>query len=163
MFKKILTAMLCFCLIAFGAVGCSQQQTEQQSKKTESVTLYLPDTQAEYVEQTDCEITIIDEDVAGALISALVEQGALPEGTAVKAFSKEENILTLDLNQTFGDAVSNSGTAGETMLMASVADTFLAYYGAESLMITAEGQTIETGHTVYDMPFTQIFAAAPIE
>lgn len=163
MFKKIFTATLCFCLIAFGAVGCSQKQTEQQEKKTEVVTLYLPDEQAEYVEQTECEIIITEEDIAGALISALVEQGALPEGAAVKAFSKEENILKLDLNQVFADAVANSGTAGETMLMASVADTFLAYYGAESLTITAEGKPIETGHTIYDEPFTQIFAAAPIE
>ncbi|MBS5150555.1 MAG: GerMN domain-containing protein [Butyricicoccus pullicaecorum] len=162
MLKKIFTAMLCFCLIAVGVVGCSQEQVEQE-KKTEVVTLYLPDDQAEYVEPTECEIKIAKEDVAGALISALAEQGALPEGIAVKTFSKEENVLTLDLNQAFEDAVANSGTAGETMLMASVADTFLSYYGAQSLTITVEGQPIETGHAVYDEPFTQIFAAAPIE
>lgn len=160
MFKKILVWMLCVCMIAFGAVGCSQKQG--QENRTETVTLYLPDEQAEYVEQTELEITIAGEDIAGALISALVKQGALPDGVAIKAFSKVEDILTLDLNQAFADAVSNSGTAGETMLMASVADTFLAYYGAASLTITAEGQTIETGHTIYDEPFTQIFAAAPV-
>lgn len=162
MFKKIFAMMLCFCMIAFGAVGCSQEQKDEPEKKTETVTLYLPGEQAEYVEQTECEITIADEDVAGALIAALVEQGALPEGVAVKAFSKEEDALKLDLNQAFADAVSSSGSAGETMLMASVADTFLVYYGAASLTITAEGQPIETGHTIYDEPFTQIFAAAPI-
>lgn len=161
MFKRIFTAMLCVCVMTFGVVGCSQQQKESE-QKTETATLYLPDEQAEYVEQTECEITIAGDDTAGALIAALVKQEALPEGIAVKAFSKEDDALTLDLNQAFADAIANSGTAGETMLMASVADTFLAYYGAASLTITAEGQTIETGHTIYDEPFTQIFAAAPI-
>lgn len=163
MLRKISVWMLCICILAFGAVGCTQKQNEQPEGKTEEVTLYLPDEQAEYVEQTECEITITGEDIAGSLIAALVKEGALPEGTAVKAFSKEEDALTLDLNQAFADAVSNSGTAGETMLMASVADTFLAYYGAASLTLTAEGQPIETGHAIYDEPFTQIFAAAPIE
>ena len=163
MLKKLFAAMLCFSLIAVGAVGCSQEQAKQQEEKTEVVTLYLPDDQAEYVEQTECEITIVKEDVAGALISALTEQGALPEGVVVQAFSQKEKALTLDLNQAFEDAAANSGTAGETMLIAAVADTFLSHYGAESLTITVEGQPIETGHTVYDEPFTQIFAAAPIE
>ena len=149
MFKKILAAMLCVCILALGVAGCSEQQQKEQPEKTETVSLYLPDEQAEYV--------------AGALIAALVEQGALPEGTAVKKFSKEEDALMLDLNQTFADALMQSGTAGETMILASVVDTFLVYYGAASLTLTAEGQTLETGHSIYDEPFTQVFAAAPIE
>ncbi len=163
MFKKILAAMLCVCILALGVAGCSEQQQKEQPEKTETVSLYLPDEQAEYVEETKMEVKVVDEDVAGALIAALVEQGALPEGTAVKKFSKEEDALMLDLNQTFADALMQSGTAGETMILASVVDTFLVYYGAASLTLTAEGQTLETGHSIYDEPFTQVFAAAPIE
>ena len=47
------------------------------------------------------------------------------------------------------------------MMIASVADTFLAYYGAASLLITVDSGTLETGHALYDEPFTQIFDAAP--
>ncbi len=163
MFKKILAAMLCVCILVLGVTGCSGQQKKEQSEKTETVSLYLPDEQAEYVEETKMEVKITGEDVAGALIAALVEQGALPEGTAVKKFSKEENVLMLDLNQAFADALMESGTSGETMILASIVDTFLVYYGAASLTLTAEGQTLETGHAIYDEPFTQVFAAAPIQ
>lgn len=163
MFRKIIAAMLCVCFLALGAAGCAEQKQKEPPEKTETVSLYLPDEQAEYVEETKMEIKVKGDDIAGAMIAALVEQGALPEGTAVKQFSKEEDVLMLDLNQAFADGLMETGTAGETMMLASIVDTFLVYYGAASLTLTAEGQTLETGHAIYDEPFTQVFAAAPIQ
>ncbi len=163
MFRKIVAAMLCVCVLAFGIVGCSQQQQKEEPEKMETVSLYLPDEQAELVEETKMEIKVKGDDIAGAMIAALVEQGALPEGVAVKQFTQEEDTLTLDLNQAFADALMETGTAGETMMLAAVVDTFLVHYGAASLTLTAEGQTLETGHAIYDEPFTQVFAAAPVQ
>ena len=95
-------------------------------------------------------------------MAALVEQGVLPAEVAVNSLTKaDSNDLTLDVNAAFAEALSGSGTAGETMVIASVADTFLAYYGAASLLITVDGGTLETGHALYDEPFTRIFDAAP--
>ena len=47
------------------------------------------------------------------------------------------------------------------MLLAALVDTFLDYYDAQSLTLTADGEAIETGHAVYDEPFTTLFAVEP--
>lgn len=172
MFKRLLAA-LCAVALCTAMVGCGKtdpaanpddqttQQQEQQGE-TKQVTLYLPDEQGESVVPTQTEISLGGQDEAAALMAALVGEGVLPAEVAVNSLNKDEdNNLTLDVNAAFAEALSSSGTTGETMIIASVADTFLAYYGAASLLITVDGGTLETGHAVYDEPFTQIFDAAP--
>ena len=169
MFKRLLAA-LCAVALCAAMVGCGKTDTpndqttqqEEQQGETKTVTLYLPDDQAESVVPTETEIKVSGEDEAADLMAALVEQGVLPAEVAVNSLTKDDNNnLTLDVNAAFAEALSGSGTAGETMVSASVADTFLAYYGAASLLITVDGGTLETGHALYDEPFTQIFDAAP--
>ena len=169
MFKRLLAA-LCAVALCAAMVGCGKTDTpndqttqqEEQQAETKTVTLYLPDDQAESVVPTETEIKVSGEDEAADLMAALVEQGVLPAEVAVNSLTKDDNNnLTLDVNAAFAEALSSSGTAGETMMIASVADTFLAYYGAASLLITVDGGTLETGHALYDEPFTQIFDAAP--
>ena len=122
-----------------------------------TVNLYLPDADAETLVMTPVEI----EATPQSIVDALIAQGALPEGIAVRAFAliqapNETEIRSgrLDLSQTFADALAASGTAGETMLMGSVVDTFLDYYGLHELSVTCKGATIETGHQIYDAPMT---------
>lgn len=168
MFKRLLAA-LCALALCTAMVGCGKTDTpndqttqEEQQGETKTVTLYLPDEQAESVVPTETEISVSGEDEAADLMAALVEQGVLPAEVAVNSLTKDDNNnLTLDVNAAFAEALSGSGTAGETMIVASVADTFLAYYGAASLLITVDGGTLETGHALYDESFTQIFDAAP--
>lgn len=167
MFKRLLAA-LCAVALCTAMVGCGKtdtpndQTTQEEQGETKTVTLYLPDEQAESVVPTETEISVSGEDEAADLMAALVEQGVLPAEAAVNSLTKDDNNnLTLDVNAVFAEALSGSGTAGETMIVASVADTFLAYYGAASLLITVDGGTLETGHALYDEPFTQIFDAAP--
>lgn len=169
MFKRLLAA-LCAVALCTAMAGCDKTdipndqttQQEEQQGETKTVTLYLPDEQAESVVPTETEIAVGGEDEAADLMAALAEQGVVPAEAAVNSLTKDEsNNLTLDINAAFAEALSGSGTAGETMMIASVADTFLAYYGAASLLITVDGGTLETGHALYDEPFTQIFDAAP--
>ena len=167
MFKRLLAA-LCAVALCTAMVGCGKtdtpndQTTQEEQGETKTVTLYLPDEQAESVVPTETEISVSGEDEAADLMAALVEQGVLPAEAAVNSLTKDDNNnLTLDVNAAFAEALSGSGTAGETMIVASVADTFLAYYGAASLLITVDGGTLETGHALYDERFTQIFDAAP--
>lgn len=170
MFKRLLAA-LCAVALCAAMAGCGKTQTtgtddqttqQEQQGETRMVTLYLPDEQGESVVPTETEITVSGDNEAADLMAALAQAGAVSEDTAVNALEKDENNnLTLDVNAAFAEALSGSGTAGETMIMASVVDTFLAYYGAASLLITVDGGTLETGHAIYDEPFTQIFDAAP--
>lgn len=170
MFKRLLAA-LCAVALCAAMAGCGKTQTtgaddpatqQEQQGETRTVTLYLPDEQGESVVPTETEIAVSGDNEAADLMAGLAQAGVVPEDTAVNALEKDENNnLTLDVNAAFAEALSGSGTAGETMIMASVADTFLAYYGAASLLITVDGGTLETGHAIYDEPFTQIFDAAP--
>ena len=38
------------------------------------------------------------------------------------------------------------------MYLVSLVDTFLVFYDCDQLVLTVEGQTLETGHQVYDQP-----------
>lgn len=162
MFQRLLAAV-CACALTVALVGCSNPQNNEDTaqEQTKTVTLYLPDEQGEAVVPTETELTIKESDEAAALVAALAENGVFPAEVAVNSLQQQDNALTLDLNGAFSEALSSSGSAGETMVMASVVDTFLAYYGAKSLLITVDGNTLETGHALYDEPFTRIFDAAP--
>ena len=99
MFKRLLAA-LCAVALCTAMVGCGKTDTpndqttqEEQQAETKTVTLYLPDDQAESVVPTETEIKVSGEDEAADLMAALVEQGVQ---------------LTVDVehdNRRFGDLV----------------------------------------------------------
>lgn len=116
-----------------------------------------------YVPNADADgFDLVEVDHAGtaqALLDALIAHGAVPDGTTVLSYQMgagEDGDMTgtLDLSKPFLDAVTSTGTAGETALLWSVADTFIKQYELKSITITSEGKTIETGHAVYDAPLT---------
>ncbi len=157
----------------------SGSQTGQDSQQAETppeisvleereVTLFLPDEQAEFfVEQTET----VDATPQG-IIDALIAHGALPEGIEVNEFRLEDSgpeaqaddssghaaggrlHIVLDLSDEFLSAVASAGTAGETMAMGSLVNTMLTAYEAGTITVTCSGNTIETGHNVYDAPLT---------
>lgn len=98
------------------------------------------------------EKTVTVENNAQSVMDALIENGAAPEGTRVNSAEVDGKTLKLDLSKEFGDAVRGTGTAGETMYLASLVDTFLVFYDCDQLVLTVAGQTLETGHQVYDQP-----------
>ena len=157
-------ALLCACALLAAAAGCRKQPddvpapapADDPPAQTEQVNLYLPDGQAMYVIPTPMSLTT-EDDMAPVLVNALISQGALPVGVEVKGCTIENGQIALDLNGAFADADRENGTAAETMLLASVVDTFLDYYDAQALTLTADGVVIETGHAIYDEPFTALF------
>ena len=46
------------------------------------------------------------------------------------------------------------GTAGEYLLLGSVVNTFLDNLDGESILITVDGETLESGHEIYDRELT---------
>ena len=116
------------------------------------VTLYLPNENADgfVTRQAKTDGAIAD------VVALLVAEGALPEGCAPLSFmagnrSGHES-AKLDMNAAFGTAVSSTGTTGEYLLFGCLVNTVLVYYGYESVVVTAEGRVIESGHAVYDEP-----------
>lgn len=166
--KMICAGLLALLLLA----GCGQQQntdnnvsgsqsSSENQAETVAVTLYLPDDQAEGLVQ-DAGASIPKPADEGAMVEALVdlltEKGALPEGTAVNRVKMTEAeggaALELDLNDAFGEGVGQMGTAGESMMIGSLVNTLWENVELSSLTLTVEGEVLETGHEIYDAPFT---------
>ena len=135
------------------------------------VTLYLPNDNADGFET----VTETVQANPQGIVDALIAHDALPEGVTVNDFRMENNgtettegddaivsytpgdsQIFLDVSQAFGDAAATTGTAGETMLLGSLVNTMLTYYNAETLTLTVDGAVLETGHNVYDTPFTMM-------
>lgn len=130
------------------------------------VILYLPDENVEYLRQKTVEIVKSPQ----SLVEALEKEQAVPKGTKVNFFLLQDNgnyidleddvanmsdklVGELDLSDEFLEEVTHTGTAGESMLLGSVVNTFIHTYHLQKLRLTANEQTIETGHANYDEPF----------
>ena len=159
--KQLITLLLVFGLLA----GCGAQPkdaAESNSVRYEQVTLYLPNDTADGLTEQTIQLEQNDPgDPAGAakdIIQALETAGALPDGSeAVSAKLDNQRTLSVDLNRAFADGILKSGTAGETMTLASLVDTLWVYYEPSELILTADGKPVETGHNVYDEPFTEMY------
>lgn len=130
------------------------------------VILYLPDENVEYLRQKAVAIVKSPQ----GLVEALEKEQAVPKGTKVNFFLLQDNgayidleddvanmsdklIGELDLSDEFLEEVTHTGTAGESMLLGSVVNTFIHTYHLQKLKLTADEQIIETGHAIYDEPF----------
>ncbi len=118
----------------------------------EPVVVYVPDEQAETLTPVG---TAAADDSDQALVDALIQAGVLPEGVEVLSASETDGVLTLDMNAAFSDAIRNSGSSGETMMIYSVVNTFIQARSVEQVLITVEGKTLQSGHEVYDYPMTK--------
>ena len=114
---------------------------------TESVTIYVPDEQGETLTPTGADAK---DDSDQSLVNALIAAGSLPEGVKVQSSSLESGTLTLDMNAAFGEAIRASGTAGETLKIYALVNTFAQARGATAVLITVDGKVLESGHEVYD-------------
>jgi hypothetical protein len=54
-----------------------------------------------------------------------------------------------DMNAVYGQALGK-GTSAEYQLLGCLVNTLLTYFDLEEITLTIEGETLETGHNVYD-------------
>ena len=158
--KKIL-CMLSVCLLL---AGCAAS-----APNTESSTEPIPETQAAESETTATESTVkfllytpndnldgfvtteIEQDERD-IIGALTEAHVLNENITENSLSQDGVVLKLDLNSAFAELIYTQGTTGELMIMGCLVNTYLSAYGAESLILTVDGEILESGHVIYDFP-----------
>lgn len=114
-----------------------------------AVIVYVPSEQADVLTPVG---TTVADDSDQALVDALIQAGALPEGVEVLSASEKDGTLALDMNQAFADAVRSSGSAGEAMRIYSLVNTFIQARDVDQVTITIEGGLLESGHDVYDYP-----------
>ncbi len=134
------------------------EEALEEASATEEVTIYRADENVEYVIPVTATVPL-EGDRAEALVTVLVTEGALPEGSAV--LSWDESTGALDMNDAYGAAVSSTGTTGELMWTGSLINTFMENYDVAEIMLTVEGGILETGHSIYDAPFTDMLVLTP--
>lgn len=160
--KRILTILLCCLLLtACGTTQSTPTEAPTAPPVTEaptevpteaapqSFTLYYGDENAENFLSEEIQVPEIDEIV---VTHQLISAGVLPEGVAVNSLSLDGTQLNIDFNAPFLEHLNTMGTSGERILIGSVVNTFLSAYQAETVMLTVGGETVESGHVVYDFP-----------
>lgn len=165
--KKILIIMLC-CLLLAGCAPANQDQPTQATQPNQpsqptqssqhietviippvSFFLYTPNENVDGFEKREVTLGTLD---AQAILELLIAEDVLNENVALNSVELQDDQLVLDFNTAYYDQLVTYGTTGELMMMGSVVNTFISAYGAETVMITVDGQIMESGHVVYDFP-----------
>ena len=127
--------------------------TEQQIEQQETVFVYVGNGNADgFLVETEP----VGEVTGETVFQALQKQGVIAETVQYQSFQQEEDngtsLLKLDLSKEFQEEMSKMGTAGEYLTIQGIANTYLTAFHGDSIQITADGNTIETGHTIYKEP-----------
>lgn len=132
-----------------------QQPTEATQPPTEprnlTFTLYLPDGTAEHFVTQQVWVSQITAD---SVLLELQRAKLLPETVIINAFGASGDQLIIDFNSAFADIINSVGTSGERMIIGSMVNTFLNAFQAQSVVLTVDGETLESGHVIYDFPIT---------
>lgn len=138
-------------------MAVNERETPDGELQGITIQIYHADDMAEHI----CVNTALTEEVTPEiLLMNLASYGMLPESVQVEQFSVEKAggkgeeqeavRLILDLSSDFADHLSSMGTSGELLVMGSLVNTFLDAYDASLIKVTAGGETLETGHQIYD-------------
>ncbi len=107
----------------------------------------------------DSDTVEADEMTAETIISALSRHNIVSIDTKVLSFEEEEiaggSILYLDLSGAIDEYLRTMTKEAESIIIASITDTFLENYGADFIYITVEGEPLTTPYAVYDEALKQ--------
>lgn len=135
------------------ATVTATESTEPETTARQEVilTVYSPDEDLESFVTSEIPV---DEITAETITLKLILAGVLEDGTYVNAMEMADTQLNVDFNAAFRDLILAQGSTGERAVMGSVVNTFLTAYDAQSICITVDGEILESGHVIYDMPLT---------
>lgn len=148
-------------LMLLWVTGCTNEtadintpETEvkpESEEKTEPVTVsvYYGNGAADGFEQKEVEIKGLTPQ---NLIDELAKLNVVSIDTRVKSFDQDGEALKLDLSKDFSQYLNMMGTSGEYIVMGGLVNTFLSAYEGGEILITVEGEVLETGHASYENP-----------
>lgn len=130
----------------------TEEVTETEEGKEElELKLYRGNEESDGLIYDTVYVSEMNEDV---IMEQLILAKVLSETVVLNQITEsdedgKENIV-LDFNQAFREQIQSYGSSAEMILMGSVVNTFLDGLGVDQVMITVEGEVLETGHEVYD-------------
>ncbi len=136
-------------------VGESEEETQETTVAVvdeSQMKVFYGDQNAEFILTKSVLVkAITDEEVMKQLTEAGVFTGKEVLNSAKEETIDGEKCLVLDFNAAFAEEVASKGTAGENILIGSMVNTFLtAHPNCAKIKLTAEGNTVESGHAIYD-------------
>lgn len=116
-------------------------------------TVYSPNDNADgfYVNVMEWQIHG-ESDYQPTILEAWIELHVLTNDVQILSMVRDESHITIDFNHAFKDLICTMGTSGERMIIGSVVNTLIANYDVETVSITVEGYSWESGHVIYDSP-----------
>lgn len=129
------------------AEGEDNSEGEEVQQETRSVNVYYVDDQTAEVTTKSVEIT--DE---YDIWAALQESGLLTEDCQLLSLNvnEQDRTMELDFNQATGDRIRSMGTTGETEIVGCMVNTYLEAYDCDRILLTEEGQPLESSHASHD-------------
>lgn len=114
-----------------------------------SFLLYMPDEGWENFVTEEMTLETLEPE---RIVQALIEKSVLADDVMVNQVTVNGSELALDMNEAFLMQVYTMGTTGERMLIGCLVNTFLSAYDCEYVMLTADGEIINSGHGEYSEP-----------
>lgn len=130
----------------------SESGTEDKTEpETVQITVYRSNQDATGLEGQDVQLSDIKPE---SIMEELAKVMVVSQDTRVLDFSltQDGKHITMDLSPEFSSYINMMGTTGEYLVVGAMVNTFLEAYGAEDILITTEGKTLETSHALYDKP-----------
>lgn len=127
--------------------------SDNTAEEAESVQIILYYSNGTF-DSLDSEIVEVENKTAETIISALSRHNIVSLDTKVNSFKEEEMVggkrLRLDLSRAMDEYLRTMTREAESIIIASVTDTFLDNFEADSICITVEGKPLTTPYAVYD-------------
>ncbi|MBO5209468.1 MAG: hypothetical protein J6B68_09005 [Lachnospiraceae bacterium] len=137
------------------AVENQKVETQEEEIVYEEVTIYYGNGASS---ELNTEVTEIEQLTAENLIAVLAKHNIVSLDTKVNAFEEQETdgekMIYLDLSKAFREYLKTMTQEGESIIIASLTDTFLEAYDADALIIMIEGVPLETSNASYAEPLT---------
>lgn len=114
------------------------------------IILEIPNDDASGFTQIDGSLIVSDKEEIELIIEGLKASNVLNENCNMNEFRLDDNIMYLDMNDSFKDLICSQGTTGEYMIMGSLVNSILdTYKNIEYVNITVNETILVSGHVEY--------------
>ena len=147
-FMALLLLLLCAC----GKDQSTVIEAEQGEGDLNEAVYYHGDENAEFLVEE--KATLPENYGPQDIMNLLYENKVLEKAVGVNKWSIKDELLEIDFTEEFSEEIMGMGTAGEYIKMGSTVNSLIKNFDVSAVYITVEGNTLESGHDIYDYPLS---------